>query len=160
MKTISSAIFYMSEWQAIFQCEEYSLCEARPYQDKQKNMIGMSTCLPGWTSTGDSFPEWSKPLVLIADKRLFCVLEREPFRERRCLEMGFPTINLARTGANIVRLRKAAGLTVHDLQAVFGFNSPQAIYKWLLVSGVHDPVLSGATNRFLSENRKPIDRIS
>lgn len=74
--------------------------------------------------------------------------------------MGFPTINLARTGANIVRLRKAAGLTVHDLQAVFGFNSPQAIYKWLLVSGVHDPVLSGATNRFLSENRKPIDRIS
>ena len=33
--------------------------------------------------------------------------------------------------------------------------------KWLvLVSGVHDPVLSGATNRFLSENRKPIDRIS
>ena len=44
--------------------------------------------------------------------------------------MGFPTINLARTGANIVRLRKAADLTVHDLQAVFGFNSPQAIYKW------------------------------
>ena len=35
MKAISSAIFYMSEWQAIFQCEEYSFCEARPYQDKQ-----------------------------------------------------------------------------------------------------------------------------
>jgi len=30
----------------------------------------------------------------------------------------------------------------------------------LLVPGVRDPVLSGATNRFLSENRKPIDRIS
>ena len=44
--------------------------------------------------------------------------------------MGFPTINLACTGANIVRLRSAAGLTVHDLQTVFGFNSPQAIYKW------------------------------
>ena len=44
--------------------------------------------------------------------------------------MGFPTINLAHTGANIIRLRKAAGLTVHDLQMVFGFNSPQAIYKW------------------------------
>ena len=27
-------------------------------------------------------------------------------------------------------LRKAAGLTVRDLQAAFGFNSPQAIYKW------------------------------
>ena len=44
--------------------------------------------------------------------------------------MGFPTINLTRTGANIIRLRKAACLTVHDLQMVFGFNSPQAIYKW------------------------------
>ena len=42
----------------------------------------------------------------------------------------FPTVNLVQTGANIVRLRKAAGLTVHDLQMAFGFNSPQAIYKW------------------------------
>lgn len=41
-----------------------------------------------------------------------------------------PTIDLVRTGANIVRLRQATGLTVHDLQVVFGFNSPQAIYKW------------------------------
>ena len=31
---------------------------------------------------------------------------------------------------SIVMLRKAAGLTVHDLQMAFGFNSPQAIYKW------------------------------
>ena len=44
--------------------------------------------------------------------------------------MDFPTINLALTGANIMNLRKAAGLTVHDLQMAFGFNSPQAIYKW------------------------------
>ena len=44
MKTISSAIFYMSECQAIFQCEEYSYSEARLYQDKQKNMIGLSPC--------------------------------------------------------------------------------------------------------------------
>ncbi len=42
----------------------------------------------------------------------------------------FPTIDPIRTGANIVRLRKSAGLTVHDLQMAFGFNSPQAIYKW------------------------------
>lgn len=41
-----------------------------------------------------------------------------------------PTVNLALTGAHIVSLRKAAGLAVHDLQAAFGFNSPQAIYKW------------------------------
>ena len=44
--------------------------------------------------------------------------------------INIPTIDLARTGANIVNLRKAAGLSVHDLQMVFGFNSPQAIYKW------------------------------
>ena len=44
--------------------------------------------------------------------------------------MDFPTINLTMTGANIVNLRKAAGLSVHDLQMAFGFNSPQAIYKW------------------------------
>ena len=44
--------------------------------------------------------------------------------------MDFPTINLALTGANIINLRKAAGLSVHDLQMAFGFNSPQAIYKW------------------------------
>ena len=45
-------------------------------------------------------------------------------------EMNIPTVDLAQTGANIVNLRKAAGLSVHDLQMVFGFNSPQAIYKW------------------------------
>ena len=41
-----------------------------------------------------------------------------------------PMIDMARTGANILRLRKAAGLSVHDLQTAFGFHSPQAIYKW------------------------------
>ncbi len=44
--------------------------------------------------------------------------------------MDIPMIDMALTGANIMSLRKAAGLTVHDLQTVFGFNSPQAIYKW------------------------------
>lgn len=41
-----------------------------------------------------------------------------------------PTIDLAMTGINITNLRKSAGLSVHDLQMIFGFNSPQAIYKW------------------------------
>ena len=44
MKTISSAIFYMSEWQAIFQCEEYSFSDACPYLDKLEYLIGLSTC--------------------------------------------------------------------------------------------------------------------
>ena len=41
-----------------------------------------------------------------------------------------PVINMTATGRNIVFLRKRAGLTVRDLQAVFGFTNPQAIYKW------------------------------
>ena len=46
--------------------------------------------------------------------------------------MIFPTIDLAQTGANIVKLRKNAGLSVKDLQAAFGFNAPQAIYLSLI----------------------------
>ena len=42
----------------------------------------------------------------------------------------FPVIDLAATGRNIERLRREARLTVRELQAVFGFSSPQAIYKW------------------------------
>ena len=41
-----------------------------------------------------------------------------------------PVINMTATGLNIARLRKNAGMTVRDLQAVFGFANPQAIYKW------------------------------
>ena len=28
-------------------------------------------------------------------------------------------------------MRMRAGLTVHDLQVIMGFNTPQAIYKWM-----------------------------
>ena len=42
----------------------------------------------------------------------------------------WPVIDITATGRNIVRLRKQAGLTVRDLQDVFGFSNPQAIYKW------------------------------
>ena len=41
-----------------------------------------------------------------------------------------PAIDMAATGQNIQRLRRAAGLSVRQLQAVFGFTTPQAIYKW------------------------------
>ena len=41
-----------------------------------------------------------------------------------------PVINMTATGKNIMRLRKNAGMTVKDLQNVFGFTTPQAIYKW------------------------------
>ena len=42
----------------------------------------------------------------------------------------FPVIDPVATGANICRLRKDRGLTVRDLQRYFGFEEPQAIYKW------------------------------
>ncbi len=43
---------------------------------------------------------------------------------------NMPIIDMAATGMNITRLRINAGLTVRDLQAIFGFSTPQAIYKW------------------------------
>ena len=39
-------------------------------------------------------------------------------------------VDMVATGNNILVLRKTAGMTVRDLQMVFGFSSPQAIYKW------------------------------
>ena len=43
---------------------------------------------------------------------------------------AFPVINLVETGRSIERCRRQAGLTVRDLQTYFGFEYPQAIYKW------------------------------
>ena len=41
-----------------------------------------------------------------------------------------PAIDIRKTGINISVLRRNAGLTVKDLQNIFGFGTPQAIYKW------------------------------
>ena len=41
-----------------------------------------------------------------------------------------PVIDMAATGARIARIRREAGLSVRDLQRIFGFTTPQAIYKW------------------------------
>ena len=43
---------------------------------------------------------------------------------------NLPVIDMVKTGQNIGRLRKQAGLSVRDLQDIFGFATPQAIYKW------------------------------
>ena len=43
---------------------------------------------------------------------------------------AFPTIDMVATGRNIVVMRQRAGMTVQDLQRIFGFSTPQAIYKW------------------------------
>ncbi|MBQ1208204.1 MAG: helix-turn-helix transcriptional regulator [Lachnospiraceae bacterium] len=41
-----------------------------------------------------------------------------------------PVIDMTQTGQNIARLRQQKGLTVKALQDIFGFATPQAIYKW------------------------------
>lgn len=44
--------------------------------------------------------------------------------------INIPTIDMVKTGQNILRLRERNGLSVKDLQNIFGFATPQAIYKW------------------------------
>lgn len=41
-----------------------------------------------------------------------------------------PIINTEKTGENIAKLRIENNLSVRDLQQIFGFATPQAIYKW------------------------------
>ena len=43
---------------------------------------------------------------------------------------NIPAIDVIRTGQRITELRKTVGLSVRDLQEIFGFTTPQAIYKW------------------------------
>ena len=44
--------------------------------------------------------------------------------------VSFPVIDLKSTGGNIESCRREAGLSVRELQDYFGFEYPQAIYKW------------------------------
>ena len=46
------------------------------------------------------------------------------------MTQNIPAINMVSTGQRITDLRVAAGMSVRDLQDVFGFATPQAIYKW------------------------------
>ncbi len=41
------------------------------------------------------------------------------------------TIDMKATGANIRAFIKKNKLKITDMQAIFGFNTPQAIYKWM-----------------------------
>lgn len=41
-----------------------------------------------------------------------------------------PNIDMPETGKRITELRMNAGMTVKDLQDIFGFTTPNAIYKW------------------------------
>lgn len=45
--------------------------------------------------------------------------------------MNIPTINLLMTGVKIDLLRKKANMSVKEMQKIFGFATPQAIYHWI-----------------------------
>ena len=41
-----------------------------------------------------------------------------------------PAIDMVRTGENIKLLRESKHISVRELQSIFSFSTPQAIYKW------------------------------
>ena len=43
---------------------------------------------------------------------------------------SLPAVNMDATGKRIELLRKSAGISVRQLQEIFGFGTPQAVYKW------------------------------
>lgn len=51
-------------------------------------------------------------------------------KTNKTVDVMIPTIDMVKTGQNINRLRKVAGVSVKNLQDIFGFTTPQAIYKW------------------------------
>lgn len=53
-----------------------------------------------------------------------------PARAGKVIIMAIPTIDMIKTGENINLLRQNAGISVRELQDIFGFSTPQAIYKW------------------------------
>lgn len=67
----------------------------------------------------------------------FCVLPileqqacQKESEKKGVVKMPIPVVNMAATGRKILALRKECGYSVKDLQKVFGFTTPQAIYKW------------------------------
>ena len=44
---------------------------------------------------------------------------------------SFPVIDMAATGKRINEFREKSKLTVREIQNYFGFEYPQAVYKWV-----------------------------
>lgn len=42
-----------------------------------------------------------------------------------------PTVNMTATGSNIKAMIKASGLKISEIQNIYGFNTPQSIFKWM-----------------------------
>jgi len=74
-----------------------------------------------------------------------------------------PVIDMVKTGQNIKKLRKEMGLSVRDLQVMFGFTTPQAIYKWQhgdCMPSIDNLVVLAAIFQVHMEEIIVIDRIS
>ena len=48
----------------------------------------------------------------------------------RIVTIQKPVVDLKATGAQIKLLRIKNGFSVHDIQTIFGFEYPQAVYAW------------------------------
>ena len=53
----------------------------------------------------------------------------------RTVTIQRPVVDLKATGAQIKSLRIKSGYTVHDIQAIFGFEYPQAVYVRVYSAG-------------------------
>lgn len=47
-----------------------------------------------------------------------------------CKKFNKPIINMAATAANLKSFRIRSGYSVRELQGIFNFSTPQAIYNW------------------------------
>lgn len=47
------------------------------------------------------------------------------------VDIKIPYVDQIATGENINRLRLNANMSVKDIQTVFGFERPQAVYHWI-----------------------------
>ena len=50
--------------------------------------------------------------------------------EKRMCKINKPIIDIAATAANIKSYRINAGYSVREIQSVFNFSSPEAVYAW------------------------------
>ena len=55
--------------------------------------------------------------------------------------INMPMINMQKTGANIKMLMKLNNIKVIQIQDILGFNTPQAIYKWLRGESIDNMVI-------------------
>ena len=61
---------------------------------------------------------------------LFTHAQAPKTKEKRMCKINKPVINVAATAANIKSYRIRAGYSVREIQSIFNFTSPEAVYAW------------------------------